>query len=58
MFDALPLTSAQADIWMAQQFMPDAPFAIAYYVDLVGAVDLDALVHSGSAAHREYSSVR
>ncbi|MBY4215269.1 amino acid adenylation domain-containing protein [Rhodococcus fascians] len=56
MFDALPLTSAQADIWMAQQFMPDAPFAIAYYVDLVGAVDLDGLVHSGSAAHREYSS--
>lgn len=56
MFDALPLTSAQADIWMAQQFMPDAPFAIAYYVDLVGAVDLDTLVNSGSAAHREYSS--
>ncbi|TFI43508.1 amino acid adenylation domain-containing protein [Rhodococcus sp. 1R11] len=56
MFDALPLTSAQADIWMAQQFMPDAPFAIAYYVDLVGAVDLDALVDCGSTAHREFSS--
>ena len=56
MFDALPLTSAQADIWMAQQFMPDAPFAIAYYVDLVGAVDVDVLAACGSKAHREFSS--
>ncbi|WP_415972526.1 amino acid adenylation domain-containing protein [Rhodococcus sp. 077-4] len=56
MLDALPLTSAQADIWMAQQFMPDVPFAIAYYVDIVGAVDVDTLVASGSRAHREFMS--
>ena len=56
MFDALPLSSSQADIWMAQQFMPDVPFAIAYYVDIIGAVDLDVLVECGSRAHREFSS--
>ncbi|MDZ7910702.1 MAG: amino acid adenylation domain-containing protein [Rhodococcus sp. (in: high G+C Gram-positive bacteria)] len=54
--DATPLSSSQADIWMAQQFMPDVPFAIAYYVDIVGAVNLDALVASGSRAHREFAS--
>ncbi|MFD6547861.1 condensation domain-containing protein, partial [Bacillus cereus] len=56
MFDALPLSSSQADIWMAQQFMPDVPFAIAYFVDIVGTVDVDALAACGGRAHREFSS--
>lgn len=56
MFDALPLTSSQADIWLAQQFMPDVSFAIAYYVDIVGTVNVDTLAASGSTAHREFSS--
>ncbi|AJW42138.1 non-ribosomal peptide synthetase [Rhodococcus sp. B7740] len=56
MFDDLPLTSSQADIWLAQQFMPDVPFAIAYYVDIVGTVNVDTLAASGSTAHREFSS--
>lgn len=54
--DALPVSSSQADIWIAQQFMPDVPFTIAYYVDIIGAVNLDALVECGSRAHREFSS--
>ncbi|OZE40016.1 non-ribosomal peptide synthetase [Rhodococcus sp. 05-2254-4] len=54
--DALPVSSSQADIWIAQQFMPDVPFTIAYYVDIIGAVHLDALVESGNRAHREFSS--
>ncbi|MGB2722166.1 MAG: amino acid adenylation domain-containing protein [Rhodococcus sp. (in: high G+C Gram-positive bacteria)] len=54
--DALPVSSSQADIWIAQQFMPDVPFTIAYYVDIIGAVDLDVLFECGSRAHREFSS--
>ncbi|MDV6232418.1 amino acid adenylation domain-containing protein [Rhodococcus sp. NPDC079359] len=50
------MSSSQADIWIAQQFMPDVPFTIAYYVDIIGAVNLDALVECGSRAHREFSS--
>ncbi|MDV7991728.1 MULTISPECIES: amino acid adenylation domain-containing protein [unclassified Rhodococcus (in: high G+C Gram-positive bacteria)] len=50
------MSSSQADIWIAQQFMPDVPFTIAYYVDIIGAVSLDALVECGSRAHREFSS--
>ncbi|MDV8021647.1 amino acid adenylation domain-containing protein [Rhodococcus sp. IEGM 1330] len=50
------MSSSQADIWLAQQFMPDVPFTIAYYVDIVGAVDVDALAICGSRAHREFSS--
>ena len=56
MFDALPVTSSQADIWLAQLFMPDVPFVIAYYVDIVGALDVDVLAACGSRAHREFSS--
>ncbi|WP_279395734.1 amino acid adenylation domain-containing protein [Rhodococcus sp. ARC_M12] len=54
--DVLPVSSSQADIWIAQQFMPDVPFTIAYYVDIIGAVDVDVLVECGSLAHREFSS--
>ncbi|CAH0134545.1 hypothetical protein HQP04_12030 [Rhodococcus fascians] len=54
--DAIPVSSSQADIWLAQQFMPAVPFSIAYFVDIVGAVDVDALVACGSRAHREFSS--
>ncbi len=54
--DAIPVSSSQADIWLAQQFMPDVPFTIAYYVDIVGAVDADVLAACGSRAHREFSS--
>jgi amino acid adenylation domain-containing protein len=54
--DALPVSSSQADIWIAQQFMPDVPFTIAYSVDIVGAVDVDALARCGGRAHREFSS--
>ncbi|WP_256993671.1 non-ribosomal peptide synthetase [Rhodococcus sp. 06-418-5] len=50
------MSSSQADIWIAQQFMPDVPFTIAYYVDIVGAVDVDALAGCGGRAHREFSS--
>ncbi|WP_235581633.1 non-ribosomal peptide synthetase [Rhodococcus sp. Leaf278] len=50
------MSSSQADIWLAQQFMPDVPFTIAYYVDIVGAVDVDVLAACGSKAHREFSS--
>ncbi|WP_256991917.1 MULTISPECIES: amino acid adenylation domain-containing protein [unclassified Rhodococcus (in: high G+C Gram-positive bacteria)] len=50
------MSSSQADIWLAQQFMPAVPFSIAYFVDIVGAVDVDALVACGSRAHREFSS--
>ncbi|WP_206491028.1 non-ribosomal peptide synthetase [Rhodococcus sp. KRD162] len=54
--DALPVSSSQADIWVAQQFMPQVPFTIAYYVDVVGSVDVDVLAECGSRAHREFSS--
>lgn len=54
--DAIPVSSSQADIWLAQQFMPDVPFTIAYFVDIVGAVDVDVLAACGSKAHREFSS--
>ncbi|OZC84806.1 non-ribosomal peptide synthetase [Rhodococcus sp. 06-412-2C] len=54
--DAIPVSSSQADIWLAQQFMPDVPFTIAYFVDIVGAVDVDVLAECGSRAHREFSS--
>ncbi|MET4050255.1 amino acid adenylation domain-containing protein [Rhodococcus sp. UYP5] len=54
--DSLPLSSTQADIWYAQQLMPDIPFTIAYYVDITGNVDVDALLDSGSRAHLEFSS--
>ncbi|WP_198289406.1 non-ribosomal peptide synthetase [Rhodococcus sp. AW25M09] len=50
------MSSSQADIWLAQQFMPQVPFTIAYYVDVVGAVDVDVLAECGSRAHREFSS--
>ncbi|MDV6261081.1 amino acid adenylation domain-containing protein [Rhodococcoides yunnanense] len=50
------MSSSQADIWLAQQFMPDVPFTIAYYVDIVGTVDVDVLAACGSRAHREFSS--
>ncbi|WP_230594712.1 non-ribosomal peptide synthetase [Rhodococcoides fascians] len=50
------MSSSQADIWLAQQFIPDVPFTIAYFVDIVGAVDVDALAACGSRAHREFSS--
>lgn len=55
--DTLQLTTPQSDIWYAQQLMPDIPFAIAYYVDVRGTIDVDLLVASGLRAHAEYSSV-
>ncbi|MDJ0361945.1 amino acid adenylation domain-containing protein [Rhodococcus sp. H29-C3] len=54
--DSLPLSSTQADIWYAQQLMPDIPFTIAYYVDITGEVDVDELLDSGLQAHLEFSS--
>lgn len=55
--DMLQLSTPQADIWYAQQLMPDIPFAIAYYVDVSGTIDVDLLITSGLRAHAEYSSV-
>jgi amino acid adenylation domain-containing protein len=56
----VPLTSAQSDIWFAQQLEPDIPFTIAYYVDLVGAVELDLLAEAASTVLAEFgcSSMR
>ena len=54
--DVLALTTPQLDIWHAQQLSPDIPFVIAYYVELTGSVDVDALLSSGLRAHTEYSS--
>ncbi|MGU3436034.1 amino acid adenylation domain-containing protein [Actinomycetes bacterium M1A6_2h] len=48
-----PLSSAQSDIWFAQQLEPDIPFTISYYVDLVGTVDHDLLAASASAVLAE-----
>ncbi|WP_037163586.1 non-ribosomal peptide synthetase [Rhodococcoides fascians] len=55
--DALPLSTPQVDIWYAQHLVPDIPFAIAYYVELNGNIDVDALLDSGVRAHVEYGSV-
>ncbi|WP_236077646.1 amino acid adenylation domain-containing protein [Rhodococcus sp. P1Y] len=54
--DMLPVSSPQKNIWYAQQLTPDIPFAIAYYVDVTGTIDHDALLDSGLRAHAEYSS--
>ncbi|KAA0022106.1 non-ribosomal peptide synthetase [Antrihabitans cavernicola] len=51
-----PLSSAQLSIWFAQQIVPNVPFVIAYYTDLVGPVRRDLLISCCSAAHREYGS--
>ncbi|MDJ0392920.1 amino acid adenylation domain-containing protein [Rhodococcus sp. G-MC3] len=55
-FAAITTTSAQRDIWYAQNLSPAVPFTIAHYVDLVGEVDLQVLAHCADRAHREFGS--
>ncbi|MGB3771105.1 MAG: amino acid adenylation domain-containing protein [Rhodococcus sp. (in: high G+C Gram-positive bacteria)] len=53
---SIPLTSAQQAIWYAQNLSPAVPFTIAFYVNLVGRVDLDLLADCARRAHREFGS--
>ncbi|ODU06953.1 MAG: hypothetical protein ABS81_03050 [Pseudonocardia sp. SCN 72-86] len=54
----LPLTSAQAGVWFAQQLQPDNPiYNTAEIVELTGAVELDALVAAVRTAIAEADGV-
>nr|WP_296766758.1 amino acid adenylation domain-containing protein [Rhodococcus sp. (in: high G+C Gram-positive bacteria)] len=50
------MTSAQEAIWLAQHLSPEVPFTIAYYVDLVGEIDVDLLSACAHRAHVEFGS--
>ncbi|MFE0750883.1 condensation domain-containing protein, partial [Gordonia sp. NPDC058843] len=45
------LTAAQRSIWTAQRMWPDVSFAIALYLDIGGAVNLDRLSAAAAAAN-------
>ncbi|NKY57154.1 non-ribosomal peptide synthetase [Nocardia flavorosea] len=48
-----PLTTAQREIWFAQQLHSDIPFAIAQYVDVTGPLDCAVYAAAGRRAARE-----
>ncbi|MFZ2177333.1 MAG: condensation domain-containing protein, partial [Rhodococcus sp. (in: high G+C Gram-positive bacteria)] len=50
---ALPLTSGQRAIWVAQQLSPDVPFVIAFCTEVDGSVELDTLTSAYQRALRE-----
>ncbi|RZL78525.1 MAG: amino acid adenylation domain-containing protein, partial [Rhodococcus sp. (in: high G+C Gram-positive bacteria)] len=54
--DAFPLSPAQRGIWLAQRLAPDVPMCIAQYVEIRGALDLDALDEASVTAGREFQS--
>lgn len=51
-----PLSAAQTSIWYAQHLLPDVAFSIAYYVDLIGAVQHERVLACAATAHRDYGS--
>ena len=51
-----PLTSAQTELWIAQQLHPGVPMVIAMYADIRGEIDADLLMRAGDQAARELGS--
>ncbi|NLE77980.1 MAG: amino acid adenylation domain-containing protein, partial [Rhodococcus sp.] len=51
-----PLSSAQYEVWLAQQVAPDVPLCIAHYVALRGPLDVDVLREATVAAAQEFGS--
>ncbi|MGQ5693007.1 non-ribosomal peptide synthase/polyketide synthase, partial [Rhodococcus erythropolis] len=54
--DAFPLSAAQLGMWFAQHLDPAVPVNIAQYVELRGALELDALRQACADAGREIGS--
>ncbi|AWK70857.1 non-ribosomal peptide synthetase [Rhodococcus oxybenzonivorans] len=50
------LTAAQRGIWYAQHLMGEVPITIAQYIDVEGALDVDAFRRAGQVAAREIGS--
>ncbi|AQA21377.1 amino acid adenylation domain protein [Rhodococcus sp. MTM3W5.2] len=54
--DPFPLSPAQRGMWFAQHLAPDVPLTIAQYVEVDGALDIDALRRASQAAAREFGT--
>ncbi|MFC3961338.1 amino acid adenylation domain-containing protein [Nocardia jiangsuensis] len=52
----LPLTSAQREVWFAQQLLGDVPLTITQYVDVHGPLDRAAYALAARHTAREYGS--
>ncbi|WP_425439069.1 amino acid adenylation domain-containing protein [Rhodococcus tukisamuensis] len=53
---AFPLSAAQRGMWFAQHLTSDVPLTIAQYVEVRGALDVDALRRAGLAAAHEFGT--
>lgn len=53
---SLPLSAAQVALWYAQQALGDTPIAIAQYIDIAGALDIEALRAATESAGRALGS--
>ncbi|MGW0049569.1 amino acid adenylation domain-containing protein [Nocardia cyriacigeorgica] len=51
--ETLPLTSAQREVWFAQQLLGDVPVTTTQYIDVVGPLDRDAYQEAARRAARE-----
>ncbi|MBF6214643.1 amino acid adenylation domain-containing protein [Nocardia puris] len=49
----LPLTSAQREVWFAQQLLGEVPVTTTQYIDIEGPLDLAAYQEAGRLAGRE-----
>ncbi|MBJ8343263.1 non-ribosomal peptide synthetase [Antrihabitans sp. YC2-6] len=53
---AFPLSAAQRGIWFAQHLAGSAPISIAQYVEIVGALDIEALENACVQSGKEFGS--
>lgn len=54
----LPLSAAAHSVWFSQRVSGDAPIAVAHYVDIHGAVDIDLLMDSIRWAGKAFGAGR
>ncbi|WP_280216199.1 non-ribosomal peptide synthetase [Nocardia cyriacigeorgica] len=51
--ESLPLTSAQREVWFAQQLLGEVPLTTTQYIDVVGPLDRDVYQEAARRAARE-----
>ncbi|WP_406230182.1 amino acid adenylation domain-containing protein [Nocardia sp. NBC_01009] len=51
-----PLSAAQRGIWFAQQVAGSVPISMAQYIEIIGDIDLDAMIAASCRAGREFGT--
>ncbi|MDS1115206.1 amino acid adenylation domain-containing protein [Gordonia westfalica] len=52
----VPLSAAQRSMWFAQQLVPQTPFSIAQYIEVLGDLDTELLTDVGRQVAREFGT--